>query len=543
MPVKVRCQSCEKVFAAPDAARGKLVKCPGCEGKVKVPAGDGAKAGATAKPAAKKPPPAKAKKSEHDDDHEHALSNLDLDSAEDENTRVCPKCGQEIYEEEAEECPACGLNFETGLTKEKQKGIDPNGFFKVVIKDSKKFLLENKPLAIRTGIYTLVYSLLNFCCLFMVTWCVSFPPRVFWLFLTFVTGMVPNGWLWFLNSEIIKATMDKRESMPRINFDMFTCVALGIKYVLWRVAMGLQLVLPMIAGFLSSRQMWIPSIAVQVVFELILVLMIPQVMVHMVMPITTRGWLMHIQFQAWGKSFKACAYWAVLTFMVMLPSMLPVGLAVAISRQGVIEFSAAMVYNFRTNQKLGDDLAVVTAKKNNPKKGETIEEVKLDDPMYQTRDLPWKRVIIPAIGIVMSQMLFGFGAVFSMRANGLLGLYFKKHLKLETMAKEVKWVVKGAKEEDEDPKTLKAKKQKAMIANIIAVVVFLAVIGGVAWYMLRKPVDPAANAVPVDGGNAGAGAPAAPDGAMPAGAPGAQPGMAPPGAAQPGAVPPGAPPP
>ena len=49
MPVKVRCQSCEKVFAAPDAARGKLVKCPGCEGKVKVPAGDGAKSSAGAK--------------------------------------------------------------------------------------------------------------------------------------------------------------------------------------------------------------------------------------------------------------------------------------------------------------------------------------------------------------------------------------------------------------------------------------------------------------------------------------------------------------
>ena len=94
MPVKVRCQSCEKVFAAPDAARGKLVKCPGCEEKVKVPAGDGAKSGATAKPAGKKPAPAKAKKDEHHDDHEHALKNLDLDGAEDENTRVCPKCGQ-----------------------------------------------------------------------------------------------------------------------------------------------------------------------------------------------------------------------------------------------------------------------------------------------------------------------------------------------------------------------------------------------------------------------------------------------------------------
>jgi len=242
MPVKVRCQSCEKVFAAPDAARGKLVKCPGCEEKVKVPAGDGAKSGASGKPAGKKAPAAKAKKDEHHDDHEHALKNLDLDSAEDENTRVCPKCGQEIYDEEANDCPACGLNFETGLTKEKQKGIDPKLFFRVAFKDSKKFLMENQSLAVRTGVYTLVYSLLNFGCFFMVTWCVSAPPRMFWNLLQFVTSMVPYGWLWFLNGEIIKATMEKRENMPRINFDMFTCVALGIKYVLWRLVMGLQLI-------------------------------------------------------------------------------------------------------------------------------------------------------------------------------------------------------------------------------------------------------------------------------------------------------------
>ena len=535
MPVKVRCQSCEKVFAAPDAARGKLVKCPGCDEKVKVPAGDGAKSGATAKPAAKKPAPAKAKKDEHHDDHEHALKNLDLDAAEDENTRVCPKCGQEIYDEEATECTACGLNFETGLTKEKQKGIDPNGFFKVAIKDSKRFLLENKPLAIRTGIYILVYSLLNFCCLFMVTWCVSFPPRVFWIFLTFVTGMVPNGWLWFLNSEIIKATMDKRETMPRINFDMFTCVALGIKYVLWSSLMGAQLVLPLVAAFLFRQRLLIPGLSLLAISELILFLMMPQVMIHMVMPITTRGWLMHIQFQAWAKSFKACAYWVAISFVVILPSLLPVGLGFATNRQGSIEFAAAMVFNFRTNRLLGDDLAVVTAKKNNPKKGEVIEEVKLDDPKYQTRALPWKRIIIPAIGIVMSQMLFGFGAVFAMRANGLLGLYFKRHLKLETMAKEVKWVVKKAKEED-DPQTLKAKKQKAMITNILAVVAFIAVIGGVAWYMMRKPADSAANEAPPAGADAAAGAAGDPGAPMPAGAPGAPAEAPPPGGAPPGAA-------
>ena len=477
MPVKVRCQSCEKVFAAPDAARGKLVKCPGCEEKVKVPAGDGAKSGATAKLASKKPAPAKAKKDEHHDDHEHALKSLDLDGAEDENTRVCPKCGQEIYEEEVNECPACGLNFETGLTKEKQKGIDPKLFFRVVIKNSKQFLLENKPLAIRTGIYTLLYSVLNFGCLFMVTWCVSFPPRMFWLGLFFVTSMVPNGWLWFLNSEIIKATMDKRENMPRVNFDMFTCVALGIKYMLWRIVMGLQLFfLTAPAGYFNSRQMWIPALALQAVFELILVLMMPQVMVHMTMPITTRGWLLHIQFQAWAKSFGASVYWAAITFVVMLPSLVPVGLAFAISWKGANEFAGTMAYNFKTNAVLGADLAEVVAKKNNPKKGEAIQEVPVDDPKYQTRKLPWKGAIIPIIGIVLSQAMFGFGAVFAMRANGLFGLYYKKHLKLDTMAKDVVWLAN-------DPTVPKRKSAMLIIKTGAGGIVCALPLYGVQWMM------------------------------------------------------------
>jgi len=250
MPVKVRCQSCEKVFAAPDAARGKLVKCPGCEEKVKVPPGGTPKSGGPTKGAAKKPA-SKVQPEEHD--HEHVLKNLDLDNIEDTETKVCPKCGQEIFEEDTIECPACGLNFETGLTKEKQRGIDPKLFYRVAFKDSWAFLTEYKSLALRTAMYSLVFGLLHFGCLFMITWCVNLPPRVFWILLAFVTGMVAPGWLWFLDTEIIKATMEKKEKMPRVNFDMFTCVALGIKYNLWRVAVRNDTLTPKSDGHSGDR--------------------------------------------------------------------------------------------------------------------------------------------------------------------------------------------------------------------------------------------------------------------------------------------------
>lgn len=514
MPVKVRCQSCEKVFAAPDAARGKLVKCPGCEGKVKVPAGDGAKAAGGAKSPAKKP----AKKSDDHDDHEHALKSLDLNKAEDENARICPKCGQEIYDDETYECPGCGMNFETGVTKEKQKGTDPKIFFKVVFKDSKQFLLDNKPFAIRTGIYTLIFTIVASFCGFMVTYCVSPPPRFFWMGLFFIMSMVPFGWTWFLNGEIIKLTMEKSEKLPRINFDMFTSVALGIKFFLWQAVMGAQLVLPLVAVFLIRQGMQIPGIALIAVTELILFVMIPQVMVHMTMPVTKRGWLLPFQFKAWAKSMGACITWTGLAFMALLPVLVPVAVAGAISYRSTIQFAADLTYNFEHNAAYGSAMEVFYTARNNPKKNEAApEEPKADDEKYKTRDIAWKGLIAPSIGITLSELLYGFSAIFLMRANGLLGLYFKKHLKLETMAKEVKWVAKGAKVDD-DPVTKKAKQKQQLINNIVAVVAFLAVIGGVAWWMMRKPSDggvPVAPNAAAPAGQPAVGQPGAPGGAMP----------------------------
>jgi len=222
--------------------------------------------------------------------------------------------------------------------------------------------------------------------------------------------------------------------------------------------------------------MWIPALCVGVLFELVLILMMPQVMVHMTMPVTTRGWLMHVQFQAWAKSFGASLYWAAITFVVMLPSLLPVGVALGIKYKEFGEFAGTLVYNSRANATKGYDLAVVQAKKNNPKKGETIEEVKEDDPKYQTKPLPWKNVIIPGIGIVLSQVLFGFGAVFSMRANGLLGLYYKKHLKLDTMAKEVVWLAN-------DPTAPKRKSAMLLIKAGGALMGLALPLWGVKWMM------------------------------------------------------------
>jgi rRNA maturation endonuclease Nob1 len=38
MPIRVDCLACKKWYKAPEKAAGKVVKCPGCGGELKVPA-------------------------------------------------------------------------------------------------------------------------------------------------------------------------------------------------------------------------------------------------------------------------------------------------------------------------------------------------------------------------------------------------------------------------------------------------------------------------------------------------------------------------
>ena len=118
MPVKVRCSSCDKVVTVPDAARGKAVKCPQCETRIAVPAGDSGAQKAVrdsgAQKVVKKKPA--AAKSSKPIDSEDGLASLDLRRAEDTNARICSKCGFDLQEldEEETECPQCGFDIEEG---------------------------------------------------------------------------------------------------------------------------------------------------------------------------------------------------------------------------------------------------------------------------------------------------------------------------------------------------------------------------------------------------------------------------------------------
>ncbi|HBH50854.1 MAG TPA: hypothetical protein DDY91_03070 [Planctomycetaceae bacterium] len=301
MPVKVRCPGCRKVLTAPDAARGKALKCPDCETKVRIPAGEGGGTGST-----------NPKTGQED---ENLLAKLDLSKAVDTETELCPKCGADIPEG-ARECPKCGTDPSTGqLSKEARrrkslKGVDPQEFYKVVWRDAWDFTLENFASVLQTAFYLFMFSSLAWGCFFMVGWCSDGPPKTFWGFLGVLCSFVFPGWLFHLNVETIKLTTVKKTSLKDVKFDMFTSIALGIKYVVWTIS---HIWMPF--GFLAY----------------------PISMIHFSMPVPYRAWLAWVTMGLALKHFGAVLLYFVMRFLWTLPVAIPAGIVGAMMGNALLE--------------------------------------------------------------------------------------------------------------------------------------------------------------------------------------------------------------
>src|SRR5579871_78644 len=213
MPVKVRCPSCEKVLNAPDAARGKSVKCPQCQTKVPVPGEEAAVAPtkAGAKTTAKKKPARQA----DDHDEEDFLRGLDLNKLEDRSVRTCHKCGARLGEEDTR-CSKCGLDLITGETarERKMRGPDTSAFYRDAWKDGWKFTVKNKGLVFRTmGYYTMCFTMsLVFLAGFF--WCYNVPPKTVVGALAVISLLTIPGWYWYLTTQIVAISIEKKSKLP-----------------------------------------------------------------------------------------------------------------------------------------------------------------------------------------------------------------------------------------------------------------------------------------------------------------------------------------
>lgn len=296
MPVKIRCRNCEKTLSAPDKARGKVIQCPQCGQKLKVPAEEGQPQRAKAK-AAKQPSTM---------DTAEFIAGLDLSNVESGDERVCPFCAAEMRGEDPI-CRSCGMNTETGAMDAKEakkrarKGPDPALFYSKAWSDGIQFVKDHKGMALRTGWYMAVLSVLSSGCAGMVSYSTRVPPKFFWLMLTGLSALGIAGWFWFLTYKVIESTMTRDEKiLERISFDMFSVISLGLRFLFWPfVCLGPFVVL----------------------FPLAL-LFYPLATVHLTQKYTYKAWVGWEMAKILLRNFGPAAYYCLLMLVVSLPVLI-----------------------------------------------------------------------------------------------------------------------------------------------------------------------------------------------------------------------------
>jgi ribosomal protein L40E len=425
MAVKVRCPTCEKVLNAPDAARGKAVKCPACETKVKVPADESSGRGSSTTRRSSAKAPAK-KRAEVDDDE--FLAGLDLDKVIDSSSQLCPKCGANIPEE-ATECPKCGVDPSTGQLsaaakkRSGRKGPDPALFYSAAWKDSWAFMLENKSVAIRTGMYIVLFGAIQGGCNFMANWSTNLPPKVFWGALYFVTGLVIPGWVWCLTVETVKTTVARKTSIRYVHFDAFQNIALGIKWYLW------------------SLVFWI--------YFPLAFFMYPLCMIHMAMPVTKRAWFNLSMAPTFFRNFLPTMYYWVVLFVTNLVNLVLIGVAAFFAVSPVLDRIRALQAGSA------------------PPAGASF----------------WVPISIAATLCLITVFLGGFTLVFNARVIGLLAYYFKDTLDLVVIVADKTYVRKEVKvDKYGNPITTPGQ----IIGRILLVVVVLAILVGVGIFVYQR---------------------------------------------------------
>ncbi len=431
MPVKVRCRGCEKILNAPDKARGKVVKCPHCQTKLKVPEGKAAEgktapakraAAKSAKREGAKSLRKKAKKTSELLGDTDFFANLNVDQAEDTEHQICPYCATDL-EEENDICPGCGMNVAIGqmdkreAKKRSRKGPDPALFYKGAWSDSTAFVKKHKSLALRTGSYLTIFIVLCWSCFFMNDYSTKGPPKFFWACCTFVSAMGLPGWYFFLSMKIVEFSMSKEKKLDRIHFDFFQCVTLGMRTIFWPLVMLIPF-LPLIGlvAWLGLRKGDFRATFIIVgILGIFPLVVLPLAITHMTAKYTYKAWILWEMVKVFGKNIAPALYWV---FLALVTLILPFGAV----------FWAIQIYGGGLNPYYNEHFVSIAESILTP----IFAAADLGDPegwMYKTVMVPLQFVMAFVFAVPLF-LLTGFPMVFLMRANGLLAYYRQQHLDL-----------------------------------------------------------------------------------------------------------------
>ena len=431
MSIKVRCKECNTSFSVKDEAEGKRVRCKECGAPVRVSAGKKKKQNASSKP-------------ENTDDF---LTSFDISNIEDKESKICPRCGHDVSEEDIE-CAKCGVELSTGRMSEsmrrkrKRRGPAVEEFYSKSWGDAYTFLGNHTGLAMKTLTYTIISSILFLGSIFMLLWCHRTPPRAFWGFIAFVSIMAVPGWIWFIQTEVVRFALQKKDKLKRINFDFFLCSALGIKLIFWFTLLSL----PMQAVFGTMGYYYINNDSVLVGAILIGVgfiptfLMFPLAIPHMTMIDTTPGWMPHKLGKIFLQLVKPTLFCGMVFLLTNLPAIGCLAGIGAVYGNDLNKFFSDVNYN---SVVAADNQAKADAEENKVKDfkdGEFVgkEPIVLDP----------KVLIGPSILWFFACVFYAPAMIYNARVNGLMAVHCKPDLNLITKLDEIKYVSKSAKIDD-----------------------------------------------------------------------------------------------
>ena len=466
MPIKVRCDSCEKVLNAPDKLRGKTVKCPNCSDPLRIPSGKkkSREGGGGGDRPRRRPQPIA-----DDDDF---LGGLDLSNAEDRNTRICPRCATEVDDEDID-CPNCGVDIATGAMsaakrkKMRRKGPDPKDFYAKLFPDSWKFVKKNWGLGIRSAVILSIFMTLAVASTRACEWSYESylayvqgevngnsqvtvqgdqtlitatktnptrfldkfytndvvlpsplrlalvrPPYMFWALMASLSTFGIYGWLLFLAMRVAEATMAKKTKMGRLQGDTFTNVALGIRATIWFpfVWLPILLIFGGSAWFMNPGQLLFVGGGLNGILGLISLFFLPVAVIHMTQRYTYNAYLLVPLLRISLKNAGALGFWVMSYLAGNFVWMGLMGTAIALFQsqlKPLFERSMAQAIN--------------TLSSNVAKFGEFMQ--------FTLYEFPTILVVGFFINFVIA-LFISYGALFAMRGIGLFGYYNAETLEL-----------------------------------------------------------------------------------------------------------------
>ena len=274
--------------------------------------------------------------------------------------------------------------------------------------------------------------------------------------------------MWFLDTEVIKLTLERKDKFKKLNFDFFLASAMGAAFVFWSIVVLLPLLaLPGGLGYALVNYGGMPSYVLPVclgIGAIPAMWMVPVVMSHMAMPVQKKGWMVWKLIPIWARNIKPLSIWLMWFLMTNIPNI-----------SGVATIAAVYAPDISANLNIMEENARIErikfSREQNPNTKKKGQKAPVLEPLPDRKPYDLKSAIIPCVILVVMSIINGFTSLFNMRTNGQFTYYNKSSLELIDKLKEYKYKAKEKVDEDEDDKP------KTTVQQAVDGLVFLLVFG------------------------------------------------------------------